>query len=329
MNVENTKANVTAQDNAELSKVLNELSENIKNNPFIQMFAQALSVLNNEDIFKKLPVDEANGSDGRYPIEYSYNENFIGSEDKFTKIIAEKLDYYTFKALLTNGQVKCNITFTFTDTAIVFDWDNDLKHFVGVVKEDEIISENMIVYNEIKGKFVSKNDYLKTLNDDTVEEDTCEDEDEDEDEIFTEEIDEVEDKEEEVYEEKCTPIKDIPCPEKCDTTFADQLYEKLNKQFKEDNFNKVKGDLIVALHRIFDYEMYEPGFNDDHSEIDSVNFTLEDVLMVCPSTNVGKFWENISSQKIVGLISDEFKFKSVMTYLDKENGTHRVVCLLK
>ena len=332
MSVENTKANVTAQDNAELSKVLNELSENIKNNPFIQMFAQALSVLNNEDIFKKLPVDEANGSDGRYPIEYSYNEKFIGSEDKFTKIITDKLDYYTFKALLTNGRVKCNITFTFTDTAIVFDWDNDLKHFVGVVKEDEIISENMIVYNEIKGKFVSKNEYLKSLNnDDTiVEEDECDDEDE----IFTdvevvEDKEDAEDKVEEVYEEKCTPIKDISCPEKCDTTFADQLYEKLNKQFKEDNFEKYKGDLIVAFHRIFDYEMYEPGFNDDHSEIDTVNFTLEDVLMVCPSANVGKFWEKISSQKIVGLIADEFKFRSVTTYLDQEDGTHRVVCNLK
>ena len=107
------------------------------------------------------------------------------------------------------------------------------------------------------------------------------------------------------------------------------MYKKLNSKFQEDNFNKYKEDLIIALHRIFDYEMYKPDFNDDHSEINKVKFTLEDVLKVCPSENIGTFWDTISSRKIVSLISDEFNFKSVTTYLDQENNTHCVVCLLK
>ena len=134
---------------------------------------------------------------------------------------------------------------------------------------------------------------------------------------------------EEIHEESCTPVNDVPCPEKCDTSFADHLYDKLNNKFQDDIFNKYKEDLIVAFHRIFDYEMYEPGFNDNHSEIDKVEFTLEDVLKVCPSANVGKFWDKISSQKIVGLIADEFKFRNVYTYLDQKNDTHCVVCILK
>ena len=167
MNTENTKANVTAQDNPELSKVLNELCVDIKNNPFFQMITQALSALNNGDIFKELSVDAANGTDGRWQLEYSYNEKLTGAEDKFEKVITEKLDYYTFKALLINEPVECTITFKFSDTTFVFKWDNDLKHFVGV-KDDDINNER--VYNEINKEFVLKNEYLKSLNNVPVKE---------------------------------------------------------------------------------------------------------------------------------------------------------------
>ena len=319
MNTENTKANVTAQDNPELSKVLNELCVDIKNNPFFQMITQALSALNNGDIFKELSADAANGTDGRWQLEYSYNEKLTGVEDKFEKVITEKLDYYTFKALLINEPVECTITFKFSDTTFVFKWDNDLKHFVGV-KDGDVNNEH--VYNEINKEFVLKNEYLKSLNNVPVKEN--------ENTVVPEMTDDEEKKEAVKYkEDTCTPIKEISCPTKYDTTFADRLYEKLNDKFNDDIFNKYKEDLIVALHRIFDYEMYEPGFNDNHTEIDKIKFTLEDVLKVCPSEKVGKFWDKSSSKKIVDLISDEFKFISVMTYIDQENGTHCIVCNLK
>ena len=323
MSVENTKTNGMAQDNPELNKVLNELGMDIINNPFFQMIAHAMGALNDIAIFREPPVDVAAGFDGRCTLEYSYNEIFTGAEDKFTKVIAEKLDDYTFKALLTKGSVDCTIIFTFRDTLFVFKWDNDLKHFVGI-KDGDVEFEH--VYNEMNAEFVLKDEYLKSLNTVPAEENKCECERECQD---VPEMTDVKEEAEAVYEETCTPVDKAPCPEKCDTSFADCLYEKLNGKFQDDIFNKYKEDLIVAFHRIFDYGMYEPGFNDSHSEIDKVKFTLEDVLRVCPSEKVGKFWETISSQKIVGLIADEFKFRSVMTYLDPTNGTHCVVCHLK
>ena len=323
MSVENTKTNVMAQDNPELNKVLNELGMDIRNNPFFQMIAHAMGALNDIAIFREPPVDVAAGFDGRCTLEYSYNEIFTGAEDKFTKVIAEKLDDYTFKALLTKGPVDCTIMFTFRDTSFVFKCDNDLKHFVGI-KDGDVEFEH--VYNEMNAEFVLKDEYLKSLNTVPAEENKCKCESECQD---VPEMTDVKEEAEAVYEETCTPVDKAPCSEKCDTSFADCLYEKLNSKFQDDVFNKFKGDLIVAFHRIFDYEMYEPGFNDSHSEIDKIKFTLEDVLKVCPSEKVGKFWETISSQKIVGLIADEFKFRSVMTFLDPTNGTHCVVCHLK
>lgn len=319
MSVENTKTNVMAQDNPELSKVLNELGMDMMNNPFFQMIAQAMGALNSGAAFREPPVNVAAGFDGRCTLEYSYNEVFEGAEEKFARVIAEKLDDYTFKALLTKGPVECTIMFTFRDTTFVFNWDNEIKHFVGV-KDGDVEYEH--VYNEMKAEFVLKDEYLKSLNTVTVEENETE---------VVPEMSDVEEEAEAVYEETCTPVEEVPCSvtTKCDTSFADRLYEKLNGKFQDDVFNKFKGDLIVAFHRIFDYEMYEAGFNDNHSEIDKIKFTLEDVLKVCPSEKVGKFWETISSQKIVGLIADEFKFRSVMTYLDPANGTHCVVCHLK
>ena len=324
MSTENTKTNVMAQDNTELNKVLNELGIDMVNNPFFQMIAQALSALNNEDNFKDSSVDIAAEFDRKCTLEYSYDEVFTGAEDKFASVIAEKLDDYTFKALITNRPVDYTIMFTFKDTSFVFKWDNDLKHFVGV-KDGDVEYEH--VYNELNAEFVLKDEYLKSLNESPVEEN--EPECEDGECQGVPEMTEVEEEAKEAYEETCTPIDKVPCPEKRDTSFADRLYEKLNDKFKHDIFNEYKGDLIVAFHRIFDYEMYEPGFNDSHSEIDKVKFTLEDVLKVCPSEKVGMFWNTISSQKIVNLIADEFKFRSVMTYLDPENGTHCVVCRLK
>lgn len=324
MSVENTKTNGMAQDNTELNKVLNELGVDMVNNPFFQMIAQALSALNNEDDFKDSSVDIAAGFDGKCTLECSYNESFTGAEDKFASVIAEKLDDYTFRALLANGPVDYTITFIFKDASFVFKWDNDLKHFIGV-KDGDV--ENEHVYNEINAEFILKDEYLKSLNDAHVEENESEGE-ECECQADSEPTD-VEEEAETVYEETCTPVDNVPCPEKRDTSFADRLYEKLNDKFQYDIFNEYKGDLIVAFHRIFDYEMYEPGFNDSHSEIDKVKFTLEDVLKVCPSEKVGMFWNTISSQKIVNLIADEFKFRSVMTYLDPENGTHCVICHLK
>ena len=323
MSVENTKTNVMAQDNPELNKVLNELGMDIRNNPFFQIIAQAMDALNDRTIFREPSVDVAAGFDGRCTLEYSYNEVFAGAEDKFTKVIAEKLDDYTFKALLTKGPVDCTIMFTFRDTSFVFKWDNDLKHFVGI-KDGDVEFEH--VYNEMNAEFVLKDEYLKSLNTVPAEENKRECESECRD---VPEMTDVKEEAEAVYEETCIPVDEAPCPEKCDTSFADRLYEKLNDKFQDDIFNKYKEDLIVAFHRIFDYEMYEAGFNDSHSEIDKVKFTLEDVLKVCPSEKVGKFWDTISSQKIVGLIADEFKFRSVMTFLDPANGTHCVVCHLK
>ena len=323
MSVENTKTNVMAQDNSELNKVLNELGMDIRNNPFFQIIAHAMGALNDIAIFRAPPAAAPAGFDGRCTLEYSYNEIFTGAEDKFTKVIAEKLDDYTFKALLTKGSVDCTIIFTFRDTLFVFKWDNDLKHFVGI-KDGDVEFEH--VYNEMNAEFVLKDEYLKSLNTVPAEENKCECESECQD---VPEMTDVKEEAEAVYEETCTPVDKAPCPEKCDTSFADCLYEKLNGKFQDDIFNKYKEDLIVAFHRIFDYGMYEPGFNDSHSEIDKIKFTLEDVLRVCPSEKVGKFWETISSQKIVGLIADEFKFRSVMTYLDPTNGTHCVVCHLK
>ena len=323
MSVENTKTNGMAQDNPELNKVLNELGMDIRNNPFFQIIAHAMGALNDIAIFREPPVDVAAGFDGRCTLEYSYNEIFTGAEDKFTKVIAEKLDDYTFKALLTKGSVDCTIIFTFRDTLFVFKWDNDLKHFVGI-KDGDVEFEH--VYNEMNAEFVLKDEYLKSLNTVPAEENKCECESECQD---VPEMTDVKEEAEAVYEETCTPVDKAPCPEKCDTSFADCLYEKLNGKFQDDIFNKFKGDLIVAFHRIFDYGMYEPGFNDSHSEIDKIKFTLEDVLRVCPSEKVGKFWETISSQKIVGLIADEFKSSSVMTFLDPANGTHCVVWHLK
>lgn len=319
MSVENTKTNVMAQDNPELSKVLNELGMDMINNPFFQMIAQAMGALNSGAAFKEPPVNVAAGFDGRCTLEYSYNEVFEGAEDKFARVIAEKLDDYTFKALLTKGPVECTIMFTFRDTTFIFNWDNEIKHFVGV-KDGDVEYEH--VYNEMKAEFVLKDEYLKSLNTVPAEENETE---------VVPEMSDVEEEAEAVYEETCTPVEEVPCSvtAKCDTSFADRLYEKLNGKFQDDVFNKFKGDLIVAFHRIFDYEMYEAGFNDNHSEIDKIKFTLEDVLKVCPSEKVGNFWDTISSQKIVGLIADEFKFRSVMTYLDPANGTHCVVCHLK
>jgi hypothetical protein len=316
MSVEITKTNVMAQDNPELNKVLNELGMDMVNNPFFQMIAQAMGALNSRSIFREPSVNVAAGFDGRCTLEYSYNEEFTGAEDKFAKVLAEKLDDYTFKALLTKGPVECTIMFTFRDASFVFNWDNELKHFVGV-KDGDVEYEH--VYNEVKAEFVLKDEYLKSLNAVPVEEN----------ENTVTEMSDVEAEAEAVYEETCTPIEEVPCPVKCDTSFADRLYEKLNDKFQDDNFNKYKGDLIVAFHRIFDYEMYEPVVSDDRNEIDRIKFTLEDVLRVCPSEKLGKFWDTISSQKIVGLIADEFKFRSVMTYLDPANSTHCVVCHLK
>lgn len=343
MSIENDK---TAQDNTELNKVLNELGvniKNIKNNPFVQMLAQVMDTLDDKSIFKE-PVDDiAEDVDRRCTLEYSYNEKLIGSEDKFRKVIADKLDDYTFYAL-ANGLKECTIRFTFIDASLVFNWDNDLKHFVGI-QDDNVDRE--FVYNELKSEFVCKDEYLKSLNDDPDEDDECgcecHDDSAEDDECGceclsgcdTEEMAYIKDERwdvgvgESINEESCSHIDKSPCSKPRDTDFADRLYKKLNSKFQDDNFNKYKEDLIVAFHRIFDYEMYKPDFNDDHSEIDKVKFTLEDVLKVCPSENIGTFWDTISSQKIVGLISDEFNFKSVTTYLDQENNTHCVVCLLK
>ena len=344
MSIENDK---TAQDNTELNKVLNELGVNIKNNPFFQMLAQVMDTLDDKSIFKESADDIAEDVDRRCTLEYSYNEKLIGSEDKFKKVVADKLDDYTFY-VLANGLKDCTIRFTFTDVYLVFKWDNDLKHFVGA-QGDNV--DRKFVYNELKSEFVCKDEYLKSLNDDPDEDNECgcecHDDSAEDDECGCdcqggcdpEEIAYIKDERwdvgsgESINEESCSHAcshnDKSPCSKPRDTDFADRLYKKLNSKFQEDNFNKYKEDLIIALHRIFDYEMYKPDFNDDHSEIDKVKFTLEDVLKVCPSENIGTFWDTISSRKIVSLISDEFNFKSVTTYLDQENNTHCVVCLLK
>ena len=344
MSIENAKTDVIAQDNTELNKVLNELGVNIKNNPFFQMLAQVMDTLDDKSIFKESADDIAEDVDRRCTLEYSYNEKLIGSEDKFRKVIADKLDDYTFY-VLANGLKECTIRFAFIDETIVFKWDNDLKHFVGVQDGKDIV----VVYNELKSEFVSNDEYLKSLNDDPDEDNECgceclsgcdlEEDDECgcECQDDSEEITYIKDDRwgvgesinEETDSQSCSHNDKSPCSKPRDTDFADRLYKKLNSKFQDDNFNKYKEDLIVAFHRIFDYEMYKPDFNDDHSEIDKVKFTLEDVLKVCPSENIGTFWDTISSQKIVSLISDEFNFKSVTTYLDQENNTHCVVCLLK
>ena len=344
MSTENTKTNVMAQDNTELNKVLNELGVNIKNNPFFQMLAQVMDTLDDKSIFKEPADDIVENVDRRCTLEYSYNEKLIGSEDKFRKVIADKLDDYTFY-VLANGLKECTIRFAFIDETIVFKWDNDLKHFVGVQDGKDFV----VVYNELKSEFVSKDEYLKSLNDDPDEDNECgceclsgcdlEEDDECgcEYQDDSEEITYIKDDRwgvgesinEDTDSQSCSHNDKSPCSKPRDTDFADRLYKKLNSKFQDDNFNKYKEDLIVALHRIFDYEMYKPDFNDDHSEIDKVKFTLEDVLKVCPSENIGTFWDTISSQKIVSLISDEFNFKSVTTYFDQENNTHCVVCLLK
>ena len=131
MSIENNKSDVIAQDNTELNKVLNELGVNIKNNPFFQMLAQVMDTLDDKSIFKEPADDIAENVDRRCTLEYSYNEKFIGAEDKFKKVIADKLDDYTFY-VLANGLKECTIRFVFTDETLVFKWDNDLKHFVGV-----------------------------------------------------------------------------------------------------------------------------------------------------------------------------------------------------
>lgn len=328
MSIENDK---NAQDNTELDKVLNELGVNIKNNPFFQMLAQVMDTLDDKSIFKESADDIAEDVDRRCTLEYSYNEKLIGSEDKFKKVVADKLDDYTFY-VLANGLKECTIRFTFIDASLEFKWDNDLKHFVGI--QDGNV-DRKFVYNELKSEFVCKDEYLKSLNDDPDEDNECGCECHDD----SEEIAYIKDERwdvgagESINEESCSHAcshnDKSPCSKPRDTDFADRLYKKLNNKFQEDNFNKYKEDLIIALHRIFDYEMYKPDFNDDHSEIDKVKFTLEDVLKVCPSENIGTFWDTISSRKIVSLISDEFNFKSVTTYLDQENNTHCVVCLLK
>lgn len=341
MSIENDK---TAQDNTELNKVLNELGVNIKNNPFFQMLAQVMDTLDDKSIFKESADDITEDVDRRCTLEYSYNEKLIGSEDKFKKVVADKLDDYTFY-VLTNGLKDCTIRFTFIDVYLVFKWDNDLKHFVGT-QGDNV--GRKFVYNELKSEFISKDEYLKSLNDDPDEDNECgcecQDDSPEDDECGyeclsgdPEEIAYIKDERlgvgkainEESCSHACSHNDKSPCSKPRDTDFADRLYKKLNSKFQEDNFNKYKEDLIIALHRIFDYEMYKPDFNDDHSEIDKVKFTLEDVLKVCPSENIGTFWDTISSRKIVSLISDEFNFKSVTTYLDQENNTHCVVCLLK
>lgn len=345
MSIENAKTDVVAQDNTELNKVLNELGMNIKNNPFFQMLAQVIDTLDDKSIFKESADDVAEDVDRRCTLEYSYNEKFIGAEDKFKKVISDKLDDYTFY-VLANGLKECTIRFEFTDETLIFKWDNDLKHFVGTQDGKDFV----VVYNELKSEFVCKDAYLKSLNDDPDEDDECgceclsgcdlEEDDEcgceyqEDPEEITYNIkydrwDVGESINEETDSQACSHIDKSPCSKPRDTDFADRLYKKLNSKFQEDNFNKYKEDLIIALHRIFDYEMYKPDFNDDHSEIDKVKFTLEDVLKVCPSENIGTFWDTISSRKIVSLISDEFNFKSVTTYLDQENNTHCVVCLLK
>ena len=344
MSIENDKTDVLAQDNTELNKVLNELGVNIKNNPFFQMLAQVMDTLDDKSIFKEPADDIVENVDRRCTLEYSYNEKLTGSEDKFRKVIADKLDDYTFY-VLANGLKECTIRFAFIDETIVFKWDNDLKHFVGVQDGKDFV----VVYNELKSEFVSKDEYLKSLNDDPDEDNECgceclsgcdlEEDDECgcEYQDDSEEITYIKDDRwgvgesinEDTDSQSCSHNDKSPCSKPHDTDFADRLYKKLNSKFQDDNFNKYKEDLIVALHRIFDYEMYKPDFNDDHSEIDKVKFTLEDVLKVCPSENIGTFWDTISSQKIVSLISDEFNFKSVTTYFDQENNTHCVVCLLK
>lgn len=344
MSIENDKTDVLAQDNTELNKVLNELGVNIKNNPFFQMLAQVMDTLDDKSIFKEPADDIVENVDRRCTLEYSYNEKLTGSEDKFRKVIADKLDDYTFY-VLANGLKECTIRFAFIDETIVFKWDNDLKHFVGVQDGKDFV----VVYNELKSEFVSKDEYLKSLNDDPDEDNECgceclsgcdlEEDDECgcEYQDDSEEITYIKDDRwgvgesinEDTDSQSCSHNDKSPCSKPRDTDFADRLYKKLNSKFQDDNFNKYKEDLIVALHRIFDYEMYKPDFNDDHSEIDKVKFTLEDVLKVCPSENIGTFWDTISSQKIVSLISDEFNFKSVTTYFDQENNTHCVVCLLK
>ena len=344
MSIENAKTDAIAQDNTELNKVLNELGVNIKNNPFFQMLAQVMDTLDDKSIFKESADDITEDVDRRCTLEYSYNEKLIGSEDKFKKVVADKLDDYTFY-VLANGLKDCTIRFAFIDETLIFKWDNDLKHFIGTQDGKDLV----FVYNELKSEFVCKDEYLKSLNDDPEEDDDCgceclsgcdpdeDDECECECQDDSEEITYIKDDRwgvgeainEETDSQSCSHIDKSPCSKPRDTDFADRLYKKLNSKFQDDNFNKYKEDLIIALHRIFDYEMYKPDFNDDHSEIDKVKFTLEDVLKVCPSENIGTFWDTISSQKIVGLISDEFNFKSVTTYLDQENNTHCVVCLLK
>ena len=358
MSIENDKTDAIAQDNTELNKVLNELGVNIKNNPFFQMLAQVMDTLDDKSIFKESADDITEDVDRRCTLEYSYNEKVVGSEDKFRKVIADKLDDYTFYAL-ANGLKECTIRFAFIDETLIFKWDNDLKHFIGTQDGKDLV----FVYNELKSEFVCKDEYLKSLNDDSDEDNECgcecqddspEDDEcgceclsgcdlEEDDECGcecqddSEEITYIKDDRwgvgeainEETDSQACSHNDKSLCSKPRDTDFADRLYKKLNSKFQDDNFNKYKEDLIVAFHRIFDYEMYKPDFNDDHSEIDKVKFTLEDVLKVCPSENIGTFWDTISSQKIVGLISDEFNFKSVTTYLDQENNTHCVVCLLK
>ncbi len=354
MSIENDK---NAQDNTELNKVLNELGVNIKNNPFFQMLAQVMDTLDDKSIFKESSDDIAEDVDRRCTLEYSYNEKLIGSEDKFRKVVADKLDDYTFY-VLANGLKECTIRFTFIDASLEFKWDNDLKHFVGI--QDGNVDREF-VYNELKSEFVCKDEYLKSLNDDPDEDNECgceyHDDSAEDDECGCECLSGCDPEEDDdcgcdcqggcdpdeiayskddrwgvgeaINEESCSHNDKSPCSKPRDTDFADRLYKKLNSKFQEDNFNKYKEDLIIALHRIFDYEMYKPDFNDDHSEINKVKFTLEDVLKVCPSENIGTFWDTISSRKIVSLISDEFNFKSVTTYLDQENNTHCVVCLLK
>jgi hypothetical protein len=312
---ENKNPNALELDalNEEFAKRIAQLA----NNPIVNALAQ---LFESPYIAAHSPSGNiADGFKGPCKVEFAYNEPFEPNLVKFSAILADKLDDFTFKALLTKEDVECTVNFVFTDFTLSFTWDNDIHHFVGHKVVGEMHDEHDFIYNEIDREFVPVNE------NDEVEEDVTETE------SISEEVNESvsEDNAPEVYTEACIPVEHTVEKTPVDTSFADQLYAKLNKKHIEDYFDKFKGDLIVALHRIFDYEMYVPIAKEDLSEIIAIRFTLEDVQKVCPNNEIGPFWEHISPQKIVGLVGDEFKFYSVMTYLDPETGNHVVNCKLK
>lgn len=319
MSTDNKNPNALDLDalNEELTKQLALLAMNPIVNALAQLFSGESPYIAAVDNVKNI----AAGFNGPCKVEFSYNEPFEPNLEKYSHVLADKLDDFTFKALITKEDVDCTVNFNFSDFSFQFIWSNEMHHFVGHKVVGEMHDEHEFVYDECERTFTPLTSEVEPA----TEEETCSPIENHEDSVETPNDETTE------YVDSCVPVECEFIDEKPehDTSFADALYAKLNKKYIEDYFEKYKGDLVVALHRIFDYEMYTPLVNEGHDEVIGVRFSLEDVQKVCPNGEVGKFWEKISSQKIVGLVGDEFQFVSVMTYLDPETGNHYVSCKLK